>query len=155
MSQLVSGTAYRTLLFGLQVAKSAAVLPDTAYGALFTVSGGRVIILGIVGEVTTVMDATATTLKFTSNPTTGTDTDLSAAVAVTSKEVGSLISTPIATGGDTIVTNAGGGVQLSGSSGFVVPEGNVGVTTSATQTGAASWVLHYVPLDAGAEVVSA
>jgi hypothetical protein len=44
----------------------------TAQAALFTVAGGRVIVTGLIGEVTTVCDGTATTLKITGNPTTGT-----------------------------------------------------------------------------------
>lgn len=155
MSANVPGTAYRQLLFGTKVSKSAVVLPATAFGALFTVTVGRVIIMGLIGEVTTVADATATTVKVTHDPTAaGTTTDLTTATAITSKEVGSLVGLPAAAGGALVVTNAGGAVQMC-SNGMIVPEGSLGITTSATNTGALMWDLYYVPLDAGATVAAA
>src|SRR3954471_21373148 len=98
MSNLIKGKTLRKERFGLKVDRTAAVLP-TAQAALFTVAGGRVIVTGLIGEVTTVCDGTATTLKITGNPTTGTDVDWSSTTAITSKEVGAFVGLPLTFGG--------------------------------------------------------
>ena len=74
------------------VAKATAQLPQTATGNIFTVSG-RVLVKKLIGEVTTVLTATATTVKVVFDPT-GADTaaDLSAVLTVTSDPVGTLYS---------------------------------------------------------------
>lgn len=154
MATLIHPEAFRQLHYGIKVDRDAAVLPATAAGTIFTVTGGRVVVKALVGEVTTVCDSTATTLKVSSSPTTGTAVDLTSATAVTSKEVGSLISLPLTLGGALSVNNAGAG-QIPGAVAFVVPAGSITVTTSATNTGAVKWTLLYVPLDDGASVAAA
>jgi hypothetical protein len=154
MGTLIHPEAFRALLYGLKVDRGAAVLPASGTGTIFTVTGGRVIVRGLIGEVTTVCDSTATTLKVSTAPTTGTAVDLTTATAVTSKEVGSLITLPLTLGGALNVQNAGAG-QIPGALGFVVPVGGITITTSATNTGAVKWTVLYVPLDDAGAVSAA
>jgi hypothetical protein len=151
VTTIIQGTQLRLIRYGTKVDKTAAVLPAGAAGTIFTVSGGRVIVTGIVGECTTVCDGTATTLKITSTPTTGTAVDLTSTTAITSKEVGALVSLPLTLGGALVVNNAGA-AEVPGALQFVVPIGTIQITTSATNTGAFKWSLTYVPLDDGASV---
>lgn len=155
MSTLIAGNDLLTLAVGRRADRATAVLPATAYGALFTVATGRILVTGLVGEFTVVASGTATTVKVTGTPTTGTATDWSTAVAVTSKEVGSMITLPAAFGGATVVNNAGAGGQLQVAAPFVAQIGTVGITTSATNTGSVRWSLFWIPLDNAATVVAA
>lgn len=154
MSTLIHSDQLRLIRYGLKVDKAAAVLPATATGHLFVVSGGRVIITSMVGEVTTVCDGTATTAKITSTPTVGTAVDLTSTTAVTSKEVGSLITLPLTFGGALNVQNAGGG-EIPGALGFLVPVGYLDLITSATNTGAVKWSITYIPFDDAGSVAAA
>lgn len=155
MSVLIQGAQIRQILLGTKVDRSTATLPQTTQAAIFTVAGGRVLVTGLVGEVTTVMGATATTLKVTSNPTTGTDVDLTSATAVTSKEVGAQFTLPNASAGALVVNNGGGGGQLPSHNPYIVPVGTIDLVTSASDTGSVKWSITYVPLDDGATVTAA
>lgn len=155
MSVIIQGSQIRQILVGTKVDRATAALPQTTQAPVFTVAGGRVLITGLVGEVTTVMGATATTLKVTSNPTTGTDVDLTSATAVTSKEVGSQFTLPATSGSGLVVANAGGGGQFPAHTPYVVPIGTIDLVTSASDTGSVKWSLTYVPLDDGANVTAA
>jgi hypothetical protein len=155
MSVLVQSDQLRALVVGTKVDRTTAALPQTTQAAIFTVSGGRVLVTGLVGEVTTVMGATATNLKVTANPTTGTDVDLASNTAVTSKEVGSLITLPGTSGSALVVKNGGGGGQMPAHNPYVVPIGTIDLVTDASDTGSVKWSLTYVALDNGASVAAA
>lgn len=146
MSTLIHPDQLRLIRYGLKVDRAAAALPASGTGHAFQVTGGRVIVTGLVGQVTTACDSTATTLKVTSTPTTGTAVDLTSATAVTSKEAGALITLPLTLGGALNVQNAGAG-EMPGALQFVVPVGYVDLITSATNAGAAKWSIFYIPLD--------
>ena len=153
MATLVKGRDVRLMQYGLRVERATAVLPATAYGALFTVTGGRVLITNLVGEVTVATSATATNLKVTSTPTTGTAVDIAANVAVASKEVGTLLGITGLFSDAVVASNAGATVAPRNP--VVVPIGTLGVTTSATNTGSLKWVVTWVPLDDAANLVAA
>lgn len=155
MASDIPGKDLRRLLFGRKVDRATATLPQTATGSIFTVSGGRVLVTGLIGEVTTVIGGTATTLTVVSTPASGTATTLASATAITSKEVGAECTLPLTSGGALVVANAGGGGQFPGHAGYVVPVGSIQITTSASTTGSIKWSLTYVPLDDGASVAAA
>lgn len=155
MANFIQGAQHLLLHLGYRVDKAAAVLPATATAHLFTVAGGRVLITGFLGECTTVCSGTATTVSVGVTPTSGTasNTGLATATAITSKEVGTLVSLPSGAAGALVVgANAGGAVQVQGPGGYIVQPGTIDITTSATNTGAFKWAMWYVPLDQGASV---
>lgn len=157
MANMIQGTQQRLLHMGVKVEEPAAVLPATGTAHLFTVAGGRVIVTGLVGQCTTVCSSTATTVSVGVTPTTGTAsaTGLCTATAITSKEVGTLVSLPSGAAGALVVgANAGGGVQVQGAGGYVVQPGTIDIVTNATNTGAFKWTLTYIPLDDGATVTA-
>jgi hypothetical protein len=145
----ISGKGLRLNTFGLTVSRAAAVLPATTTATIFNVTG-RVIVTNILGEVTTVMSATATTLalNFLSTPA-GTNADIGAAVAVTSLAVGSFYAAP--TVGSTAVV----GPMVVQNNEFILNTGIIRITTSATNTGAMSWYVNYVPLTDGSSITAA
>ncbi|MGW1497578.1 hypothetical protein ACWCQW_03120 [Streptomyces mirabilis] len=153
MSVLIQTDQLRTLLVGSKVDRTTQTIPQTAQAALFTVSGGRILLTSLVGEVTTVIGGTATTLTIVGNPTTGTDVNIGTATAITSKEVGSLIGLAGTVGTALNVQSAGAGSVPT--SGVIVPIGTLDWLTSASTTGAIKWSLTYVPFDNGASVTAA
>lgn len=156
MASLIKGKDNRLISLGIKVEEPAAVLPATATGHIFLVSGGRVLITGLIGQVTTVCSGTATTVSVGTTPTVGTasTTGLATATAITSLEVGTLVSLPLTKGALAVGANAGAAAQITGDGGLVVSAGNIDIVTSATNTGAFKWTLFYVPIDDGAFVTA-
>lgn len=155
MTTILQGTQLRLIEFGQKVDEPAAVLPATTTSHIFTVTGGRVAITALVGTCTTVCSATATTLAIGTTPTVGTasTTSLASAVAITSKEVGTMVALGATAGAALIVgTNAATPAMLALP--IVVSAGTIDLTTSATNTGAFSWSLLYIPIDDGASVTA-
>ena len=138
---------------GIKVSKTAATLPATTTQNIFTISGGRVWVVALVGEVTTICSATATNLKATSVPTTGTAADIAANLAIANLEAGTIL---VVEGDATAIigVSAGFGPALNALP-FILPIGTLRIETSATNTGATKWDLFYFPFDDGATVVSA
>jgi hypothetical protein len=157
MSVIIQGAQLRAIAFGQQVTKAAAVLPATATTALYTVSGGAILLTSLFGICTTVCTATATLLSIGTAPTVGTASHvgLTTAVAITSSEVGTIVGLPLTAGGALVVggangAGASGGFAANAAPPMVVSAGTITLTTSATNTGAFKWYATYVPLDSGA-----
>jgi len=153
MSVIVQTDQLRTLLVGSKVDRVTANIPQTTTGTLFTVSGGRILVTSILGEVTTAIQAQANAVKLRATPTTGSVNDLSTTVDINGAAVGSLLG---ATGlaGDALVLSTGGGVSNLRNP-IIVAIGNIGLNTAASSTGQIKWSITYVPYDNGATVVAA
>lgn len=120
---------------------------------LFTVSGGRVLLIALIGTVTTVIQAQATTTKFISTPTAGSAVDLSnATLDLTGAEVGATVTLGATLGATAVKGNAG--ANTLGQGRYIIEPGNINVTFGAASTGAIKYDLVYVPLDAGAQVAA-
>lgn len=146
----VDPQSFGAVLLGFRADKAAATLPATATQTLFTVAGGRIAVLGLLGEVTTILGAVATNAKIISTPTVGTAVDLCAVLAIASKELGTLFGITGIFSDALVGANAGSTVLCQRP--VVVPIGVIGLNTSATDTGATKWTMWYVPLDDGATV---
>jgi hypothetical protein len=155
MTAMIQGNQQRALLEGTAVSNAAGkTVPQNATSTIFTVSGGRVLVTGLYGKVTTIIAGTTPSAKIVSTPTVGTAVDVSSATAITGKEVGALIGLAGTVGTALNVQNAGAGAGLP--SAIVIPAGTLGVNVSAADaTGAILWTLTYVPLDDGASVTAA
>jgi hypothetical protein len=150
----------QTDLLGLprSVASSAKVL-TTGNVNMFTVSGGPIKILELVGIVTTVVQAQATSTKVTVTTVSPAATvDLSAAaVDLTGAAAGASIRHINTTGILTVVT-AGfvneGNAFATNDTQYLVPAGTIQVNNaSASNTGAVTWYMRYVPLSPLSRVV--
>lgn len=119
------------------------VLPATATGTIFTVTGS-VVVLGLVGVVSTVFAATAVNISI---GITGSNAAIAAnpAAAFNGTAVGSAIQLPSALGGvlPAAVSAKGSAASLDA---FILKGTNVTITTDATNTGAVTWALLWVPL---------
>lgn len=152
MGALIAGSAYRNMQYGLQVLRATATLPQSAAGSLFAITGGRILLTSIVGEVTTVIQTQANNTKLQSVPTTGTTVDLCAVLDISAKEVGALFGITGLFSDAMVGPNAGATVIPRNP--VVVPIGNIKLNCAASNTGSVKWALTYVPLDAGASVAA-
>jgi hypothetical protein len=155
MSTMIKAQDVRTISLGIAVARATATLPASGTGNIFTVSGGRIVVVGLIGEVTTAVQNQACTLAIGSAPTVGTGSTTALGTA------SSIIAAPIGThfganpGSATVVDLSTQAGVLLNAAGFVLDAGNITITTSATNTGSVKWDLLYVPFDIGASVVAA
>lgn len=119
------------------------VLPATATGTIFTVTGA-VVCFGIIGVVSTVFAATAVNISI---GITGNNTALAAnpAAAYNGTAVGSAIQLPATLGGVLPAAVSAKG-SAKGCDEFILSNTNVTITTDATNTGALTWLLLWAPL---------
>lgn len=134
------------------VQRATATLPQTTQHALFTVSGGRIKIIDIVGEVTVEIGAGANNAKLISNPTVGADVDLCAQVDIDGDVVGTLYSIS-GTLADAMVPTISGAFKAQASS-QVVAVGTIDLYCDASKAGSVKWTLRYEKLDREAVVVA-
>lgn len=120
---------------------------------LFTVTGGRVLVTQIIGEVTTIIESKAVNFKLASDPTVGTTNDMCANLDLTGAEVGTLL-TISGTAADAMRAGKSGSVTAQNTP-MVVAAGAIEATVGATHTGSIKWSIWYMPLDAGAYVEAA
>lgn len=149
--------AVREVAAGLYLANALhAALPQTAAQNIYTVSGGRIIVVALQAKVTTVIGATATTVSVNLTPTTGTagTTSLATATAITSKEVGTLLGLNASSVGGALVVGTNASVPLALPPSQTIEPGTISYTTSASTTGGLAWDLIYIPLDSGAIVTA-
>lgn len=152
MTVMIQGDQLRTLLFGQVVSKAyPTLLVETK--TLFNVTGGKVMITSIVGEVTTAITV-ANTVKLQANPTTGVVGDLCAAtdIGTTDTPAGDLLSFQ-GLKGDSLLFGVGTVPTLKQP--IVINTGTIEQVTATGADGGITWTLTYVPLDNGAAITAA
>lgn len=126
-------------------------LPQTTTSKLFTVSG-KVRILDIIGQVKTVIQAQANSIKLIANPTVGADVDLCAALDINADAVGTKYNI---TGdlSDALqeITN-GAGETLGDYKPVIVDAGTIDLNATASNTGEIEWTVIYEPIDRRATI---
>lgn len=155
--------------YGAVVTGAAKTLPATGSADIFLVTGGRVIITSVTGVVSTVVQNQACTVSVGHKPTGGSAqvATIATATAVTAAVVGTSVAVaPFGTGGTvpsalaviaptSVVPQADLGVATGSGGLAMVPAGSIQFTTSATNTGAITWSVSYIPYDAGATITAA
>lgn len=142
--------------WGRVVSRATAALPQSAASALFTVSGGRVIVTSVIGEVTTVIQTQADATKLTFDPSdAGATQDLCATTDITADAVGTMYSITGTPG--TALQDALNFLPSNKllAEPLVLKPGSVLLDCAASNTGSVKWSLTYWPLDSGAAVVAA
>ena len=154
MTVIYSNASIREVLAGIAVSRAAAALPQSTQTAMFTVSGGRVLITYFVMQVTTVIQSQATTVQFIATPTAGTAVNLTNSTGdINGKEVGASVTFATTLGGTAVVNNAGANVLAAPV--FMMNPGTLDLKTAASSTGAVKLDLTYIPLDTSASVAAA
>ena len=150
MSTIIQGTQREDILWGRKITKASGTL-ISGDAALFTVVGGRAAITSLIGQVTVaVTNANAFLIKL--NPTTGTTSDLCAAldIGTTDTPVGDYLSIT-GNAGDAMVRGSGLGMMTTE---CLVSVGSIEAESNGTD-GEITWTLTYVPYDDGATIVAA
>lgn len=146
-----SRSAYFELFRGQATDRAAALLPQTATGGLFTVAGGRVLLKGILGEITVIFGATASNLNIVHTPTVGVVGALCAVAATASLVVGTLFGiTGVPADAMSILTAYAPLPDRD----LVLPPGVIGLQASGSNSGQAKWRCFWLPVDVGATVVA-
>jgi len=156
MSVLNDLQSFRKAVLGERVYRATDTLPAGTDEALFTITGGRVMVTSILGEVTTVIQTQANNTKLKFNPTAaGADTDLCAVLDISGDAVGTLYSIT----GDFSDGMVAGLLCLETDAllerPIVFSEGDIELDCAATNTGSISWMITYIPLDDGASIAAA
>ncbi len=131
-----------------QVAVKVLTNPGAAANALFTITGGPILVKRMIGIVTTVLvNAANGTLQATTTDPVAT-TALSTTVAIDNDAKGTSYRFIGATGVLTPVTNGAVIIDplLTPDCEFLVPIGNINFLHSGAQTGVITWYMSYIPL---------
>ena len=152
MSVYGDETAIWNAILGFRVQRALATLPATTATQYFTVTG-LCAITGLIGLVTTVVQTQANDAKWTATPTAGSAVDMCAALDITADEAGCLYGITGTPANAMVGTNAG--LTTNMITKIVVNSGTLDFDCAATNTGATSWTLFYVPLAIGSAIVAA
>jgi hypothetical protein len=152
MSNFIAGKVLRELELGLKVERATANI--TTGSSLFTISGGRIRLNLLVGEVTTVMETKTINFKLSANPTVGTTVDLCANLDLSADEAGTMY-TIAGNNPATAMQRGESGVVIDQAGKPIIAAGTIEATVGATHTGSIKWTLFYVPIDDGASVEAA
>tara|TARA_Y100000310_G_scaffold243195_1_gene247636 strand:+ start:646 stop:1107 length:462 start_codon:yes stop_codon:yes gene_type:complete len=139
------------------IEKAAANLPQSTQAAIFNINGGRVEVIQLLGEVTTVIQTQANATKLISNPTVGADVDLCGTNDITADAVGTIYSITNDFS-DAMVATTSGAVEVTptaNSRNLIIAAGTIDLDCAASNTGQTKWVILYRPIDIGATVTSA
>jgi hypothetical protein len=134
--------------------RPAAALPQTAQTAIFTVKGGPISLLALVGKVGTVMGATATNLTVVGNSAASgiADVNLCTATAIANLAVGTLLGLQVSGIGSALATGGGiGGLRTP----LVIDAGTIDLLTSASDTGTIEWFAMWEPIAPNGRLVLA
>ena len=135
--------------------RATAALPQTADGGLFRITGGKILVHGIYGEVTTVIQTQANNTKLKHNPSgTGSDVDLCAVLDISADAVGTVYSITgvLATALKSTTLWLVVPADNIADPGLVLGPGDIELDCAASNTGSVKWILHYTPLDPEAAV---
>ena len=146
---------FTKLKYGFKVERAAADLPQSTDEALFSISGGRVIVTLLFGEVTTVIQTQSNNTKIVFNPTaTGADQDLCAVLNISADAVGEHYSLSGTVGdalrSDLLIERGPTGGQV-----LLLSEGDIELNCAASNTGQVAWTIRYFPYDIGAVIEAA
>jgi hypothetical protein len=135
-----------------KVDRTTATLPQTTAAALFNVSGGRVTINQILGEVTVAIQNQANNAKLQFTPTGGTTIDLCTELDIAADEVGTLYSM---TGNPSHAMRESSSPINPQELPVIVQIGAIKLSCSANNTGSVKWTIYYTALDSGAAIEAA
>lgn len=138
---------------GIRVDKAATAVAGISVKSLFTVAGGNCMVLGLIGEVTTILETKGNNTKYVSTPTVGSAQDMCAVVDITAHEVGGLLTITGVIATAAVKGNAGAGVMMT--TPLCVAPGVIGLNTAADSTGAYKFSIWYIPLEDGAYISAA
>ena len=136
------------------VQRAAGTLPQSGQSALFTVSGGKIMLVAIVGEVTSPIQNQLNNTKLVANPTVGSDRDMCAVADLANAPAGLTYALTGSALEDAPVLH-GQGIEMAQVNDVMIPAGTIDLNCAASNTGEMKWTAIWYPIDEGAELVAA
>lgn len=137
----------------------AAALVITGTNPLFTITGGRVLLLNFVGEIMVDIAATATTMRISALTTDATAvvTHLTSAVTdINALAAGRMLTLPAAVASDLILSVGSSAAVSNTQVPIVLKTGALNLIAGASPaTGTIRWSAFYIPIDDGAYMTAA
>lgn len=127
----------------------------TGQNAIFSVTG-TVLLVDLIGEVETQLEAAALTLHFDFDADAGGGFDAAMSVAsadLTGTAAGNLLIMP-ATAAGALTLPAHAYLKLFPTIGWVLKDGDIDLHASAGNTGGITWSVWYIPLEDNARIVA-
>ncbi len=152
-----STIAARLASLAQQVARTTATkaITSIASGSLFTVTGGPVRVLSLIGQITTGIENKANACKLTHTPTGGTAVDLCDGLDVDSAAIRKCLALDgVKATALTLSADTGVVIQSALHMPIVLTPGTIALSAADTSTGAVSWYVEFEPLAPGAAVAS-
>jgi len=152
MSVLTDGAKLFEASLGIHVARATAT--TAADQDLFSIDGGRVILLGLIGEVTTAIGAGSQDFEIDLDPDDGgSNVALSTLVAVDADVTGTMYSLNTTAGGALVASLD---VSYNGhlATPIVLKQGDIVLDVTGTEAGSVKWDAWYLPLDLGASLTA-
>ena len=150
MSVIIQGDEVRAIALGIKVSRATATV--AADQDLFSIDGGRILLLGFVGEVTTVIGGGSQDFEIDLDPDDGgTNVALSTLVAVDADATGTQYSLNTTAGGALVAELD---VSYNGilATPIILKEGDIVLDVTGTEAGSVKWDALYVPIDDGASL---
>jgi hypothetical protein len=123
---------------------------------LFTIAGGPVRVLALVGQITTAIEAAENNTKLTHTPTGGAAVDLCATADLTGAAIRKVIMLDgVKATALQVSTDIGVVIDSALHMPIILTAGTLALNCSATTTGAVSWYVDYEPLAPGATITAA
>jgi hypothetical protein len=132
--------------------RATATLPQSTEAPIFTVTG-KIKLLSILGEVTTVIQTQANNTKLISNPTVGADVDLCAVLNISADAVGTNYTITGTLANAMVEITSGAGVAQAAP--LIILPGTIDLSCAASNTGAIKWQVMYEAISPGARVIAA
>ena len=150
MSVIIQGDQVRAITQGILVSRAASTV--AADIDIFSVDGGRVILLGLIGQVTVEIGAGSQDLELDLDPDDGgTNVTLATLVAADGDVVGTTYTlNPTAGGALVALLDVAYNAILQDP--IILPAGDIVLDVTGTEAGEIKWDLLYSPLDNGASV---
>lgn len=138
------------LNLGKKVEMGSTAIAGATTKGMFTITGGRVLVTALHGEVaTTAIQAQGNLLTIDVDPTVGAIGALATGIETNAAAIGTTFSI---TGNpaDAAIKNTGGAIVCK--SPVIIPAGVITLATAADNTGEMKWTCWYVPIDRAAYV---
>ena len=153
----------RSGVLGTNVLRAAAADPQNVQQTIFTIAGGTVLVTGLYGIRTVIQAGGASNMQFRHSVGA---TVLNVLTAITGDAIGTMYTISGNPNDNLVIGAAGAPIQggMFGSQavvsqqqpGLIMTTGNIQVLmTAAAGTGSTRYILTYIPLDVGANVVAA
>lgn len=152
MSYIIDGASVRAVTQGILVERATATI--AADQDLYSVAGGNVFLLGLVGEVTTQIGAGSQDFEIDFDPDDGgTNVALSTLVAVDGDVTGTLYTLNTTAGG-ALVASLDVAYNAILATPILLTAGDIVLDVTGAEVGSVKWSLLYAPLDDGATVTA-